>query len=205
MSDQARVNTAADLIALPETAELAQRWAELEIAVRGVIRFECGVAANDIPPLLPIRDGAELQVVQVVLTRLEHVAPARLPPAVADYLATQRLLVRRYDLHGGRPAGAKPGGATTVERLLDGQGMTRTELARRSGIAISTISAVLNGRRQLTIAHVARIAGALGVEPGDILPADPPDHWRTVKARKRQAAKRQRLKRVTGRTQEPPA
>ncbi len=52
-------------------------------------------------------------------------------------------------------------------------GLTQTELARRSGLQPSVLSAYEHGRRQPSVAALARIAGAAGLEldlsprPGD--------------------------------------
>ncbi|MGH7137347.1 MAG: helix-turn-helix domain-containing protein, partial [Pirellulales bacterium] len=46
---------------------------------------------------------------------------------------------------------------------LDARGMSQTELAIKVGIAGSTISEVLHGKRQLRREHVARLAAFFGV------------------------------------------
>lgn len=53
-----------------------------------------------------------------------------------------------------------------LAHILDARGLSQAELARRAGIAATTISAVIAGRRRLTREHIQRLAGKLGIRPG---------------------------------------
>jgi transcriptional regulator with XRE-family HTH domain len=52
-------------------------------------------------------------------------------------------------------------------------GLSLSALARRSGLAASTISRLETGARRLTLAHVARLARALEVSTDELLALDP--------------------------------
>jgi len=60
--------------------------------------------------------------------------------------------------------------ATLVARLRESSGLTQTELARRSGLDRSALSAYEHGRRQPSVGALARIAAAAGMEL-DTVPA----------------------------------
>ncbi len=57
-----------------------------------------------------------------------------------------------------------------VARLRESSGLTQTELARRSGLDRSALSAYERGRRQPSVGALARIAAAAGMEL-DLAPA----------------------------------
>jgi transcriptional regulator with XRE-family HTH domain len=61
-------------------------------------------------------------------------------------------------------------GALLVARLREGSGLSQTELARRSGLDRSVLSAYEHGRRQPSVGALARIAAAAGMEL-DLTPA----------------------------------
>jgi DNA-binding Xre family transcriptional regulator len=51
--------------------------------------------------------------------------------------------------------------------------MSQSELSRRSGVSMTTINAmVLNKTKQVSLATLDAICGALGVGPGDLLERD---------------------------------
>jgi len=60
--------------------------------------------------------------------------------------------------------------AQLVARVRQGSGLSKTELARRSGLDRSVLSAYEHGRRQPSVAALARIAAAAGMEL-DLVPA----------------------------------
>jgi DNA-binding Xre family transcriptional regulator len=48
--------------------------------------------------------------------------------------------------------------------------MSQSELSRRSGVSLTTINAmVLNKTKQVSLATLDALCGALGVEPGELL------------------------------------
>jgi transcriptional regulator with XRE-family HTH domain len=54
--------------------------------------------------------------------------------------------------------------AELVTRIRKASGLSQTELARRSGLDRSALSAYEHGRRQPSVAALARIAAATGME-----------------------------------------
>jgi uncharacterized protein len=60
--------------------------------------------------------------------------------------------------------------AELIARIREDSGYSQTELARRSGLDRSVLSAYEHGRRQPSVAALARIAAAAGVEL-DLTPA----------------------------------
>ncbi len=61
---------------------------------------------------------------------------------------------------------AKVSDARMVRHLMEAKGVNQTEVAQATGIANSTISAVLKGVRQLTREHIGQLAIFLNVDPG---------------------------------------
>lgn len=60
--------------------------------------------------------------------------------------------------------------AKLIARLREASGYSQTELARRSGVDRSALSAYENGRRQPSVAALARIAAGAGMQL-DLAPA----------------------------------
>lgn len=57
-----------------------------------------------------------------------------------------------------------------LRELMNSSGLSQQELSRAVGIAQSTISAVLNGSRKLTVDHIVKLAGHFHVSPAVFLP-----------------------------------
>ncbi len=55
--------------------------------------------------------------------------------------------------------------------LLESNELSQSELARKTGIAQSTLSAVLGGSRALTREHIVALARFFGISPAAFLPA----------------------------------
>ena len=63
-----------------------------------------------------------------------------------------------------------------LRTLRTERGLSQEEVAVRAGMATSTLSRLESGARRLALDHLAPLAGALGVEVGDLLaPAVQPD------------------------------
>lgn len=57
-----------------------------------------------------------------------------------------------------------------LAEILEAQGMTQTELARRSRVSQVTVNAIANNRTtRVDLATLDSLAGALGLEPGDLI------------------------------------
>ncbi len=119
-------------------------------------------------PLRPIRSESELdRAVRVVDSLIDRPA---LSPGEKDYLAVLTDLVEAYeDEH--IPVPQVPDDRM-LRHLIDARGVTQVDLARATGIASSTISAVLQGERRLTRQQVGAVAAYFGVDPGAFLFGD---------------------------------
>jgi len=58
-----------------------------------------------------------------------------------------------------------------IHQLCWRRGMTQAQLAKALGVTQATISRKLHGRQPLTVAELLTIAGALGVDAGQLLSA----------------------------------
>jgi HTH-type transcriptional regulator/antitoxin HigA len=81
-----------------------------------------------------------------------------------DYLNVLSDLVETYE-EEHYPM-AKVSEARMVRHLMEAKGVNQTEVAHATGIANSTISAVLKSTRQLTREHIGRLAVFFHVDPG---------------------------------------
>ncbi len=57
-----------------------------------------------------------------------------------------------------------------VKRLRDARGWSQAKLAVEADMSVSGVSMIENGQRNLTTATLGKLAGALGVEIGDLFP-----------------------------------
>ena len=53
----------------------------------------------------------------------------------------------------------------SIRRLIETRELTATEVARGAGIAVSTLSAILNGKRKLNLDHMTRLATFFHTKP----------------------------------------
>ncbi len=60
-------------------------------------------------------------------------------------------------------------GAAMLRHLIDAHDATLSEVAKATGIVVSTISSVLKGKRELNRAHIEKLAAYFGVAPGVFL------------------------------------
>lgn len=117
----------------------------------------------------PIRSADELdRAVAVVDDLLGRKEP--LLPEEDDYLEVVSDLIERYEEeHEPIP---DVSGADMLRFLIEQRGVSQQEVARGAGVANSTISAVLNGQRGLTLRHVEKLAAYFGTEPAVFLPGN---------------------------------
>jgi HTH-type transcriptional regulator/antitoxin HigA len=116
-------------------------------------------------PLRPLRTAADLDaavaVIDALLDRPKLSVPER------DYLDVLSDLVEAYE------AGAVPvrpvGDPDLLRFLIEQKGVTQAEVAAGAGIAESTISEVLAGKRTLNRTQIAKLARYFHVEPGAFL------------------------------------
>jgi HTH-type transcriptional regulator/antitoxin HigA len=117
-------------------------------------------------PLTRIRDGAHLAQAHDVIDRLLQLD---LDDGEQQYLDVLTDLVETYeDAHHPISDATE---ADVLRELMRVNGLSQPALAKRTGMAQSTISAILNGDRSLTKAQVVKLAKVFGVSPAAFLPA----------------------------------
>ena len=114
-------------------------------------------------PLRPIRLDKELDEATLVLDSLT----GRLDTLAAeerDYLAILPDIVERYE-DQTIPVEAVSD-RDVLRHLIEAKGVTQSQVGEGAGIAVSTISEVLTGRRKLSRTHIGRLSKFFGVGPG---------------------------------------
>lgn len=112
-------------------------------------------------PLRPIRSERELDRAAKMIDSL--LGKPKLTKAERDYLDVLTDLVEKYETEAYPTEPASD--AEMLAHLLDARGMKQTELAERVGIAVSTLSEVLHGKRKLSRGHIAKLASFFSVPP----------------------------------------
>jgi HTH-type transcriptional regulator/antitoxin HigA len=111
-------------------------------------------------PLTHIRDDAHLDAAQEMIDRLLE---KNLDQGEQDYLDVLTDLVETYeDEHHPIPDASE---ADVLRELMRSNGLSQLQLAKKVGIAQSTISAVLNGTRSLTKEQVGHLARFFHISP----------------------------------------
>jgi HTH-type transcriptional regulator / antitoxin HigA len=113
-------------------------------------------------PLRRIRSERELdRAIKVIDSLIDRPS---LSPSEKDYLDVLSDLVETYE-EEHYPI-AEVSDARMLKHLLEARAVSQTEVAKATGIANSTLSAVLKGVRQFTREHIGRLAKYFHVEPG---------------------------------------
>jgi HTH-type transcriptional regulator/antitoxin HigA len=114
-------------------------------------------------PLRIIRSDEELERAFVVIDALTN-RLGNLSPLEQDYLDLLSSLVAWYESMKHPIPPLSDG--ELLRYLLHEKGIAQAELARATGIAVSTICEVLSGDRKLTRAHIGKVAAYFHIEPG---------------------------------------
>ncbi len=113
-------------------------------------------------PLRPLRTDADLDAAVAVVDALIDQDDLSAPEQ--DYLDVLSDLVEAYE-EAAVPI--KPvGDAEMLRFMIEAKGITQTQVAKAAGIAESTISEVLAGKRKLNRTQVGKLARYFHVEPG---------------------------------------
>lgn len=116
-------------------------------------------------PLRRLRDDAELDLAIAIVDAL--VDRDDLDPSEEEYLDVLGDLVERYEQeHHPIPPATD---AELLRYLIESREVTQAQVAAGTGIAESTISEVLAGKRALNRRHITELARFFRVDPGAFL------------------------------------
>jgi HTH-type transcriptional regulator/antitoxin HigA len=122
-------------------------------------------------PLRPIQSEEELDRATAVMNEL--LDRDDLDPAEDDYLDVLGDLVERYEDKAHPIPDVSEG--EMLAFLIEQKDVKQVDVSRGAGIAESTLSEVLAGKRKLTRGQVEKLARYFGVEPGVFLAVDVAD------------------------------
>ncbi len=112
-------------------------------------------------PLRPIHSDEELEgAVKMVDSLLDR---RDLAPEEEDYLEVLGDLIERYESEAHPMAPVSD--AEMLRHLIEAKGVSQTEISSATGIADSTISEILKGRRSLNRSHIGKLARYFNVSP----------------------------------------
>jgi HTH-type transcriptional regulator / antitoxin HigA len=119
-------------------------------------------------PLRPIRSDTELDRAIAVINSL--IRREDLAPDEEDYLDVLSDLVEKYEAeqHPMPPVSD----ADLLRYLIEAKGVTQAKVAAETGIAESTISEILSGRRELNRRHIEVLAAYFHVNPSAFIPRE---------------------------------
>lgn len=124
--------------------------------------------------LKPLQKQSEVEVAAQLADELA--LRDDLLPEEIDYLNLLCDVIERYEDENVLMADVS--GAEMLRFLLDQRNISQQHLAKETGIASSTISAILQGNRELTRQHILKLAEYFTVEPAVFLPASNPNDSR---------------------------
>ena len=112
-------------------------------------------------PLRPVRSEEQRDRAASVLNALldRH----DLDEAEQDYLDVLGGLVERFESETYPVETVSD--AEMLAHLIEARGVTQAEVARATGIAVSTVSEVLSGKRELNRSHIGKFAAYFRVSP----------------------------------------
>ena len=116
-------------------------------------------------PLRAIESEKELEQARALLNEL--LDRDKLDRDSDDYLDILGDLIERYErVHHALPAVSD---VDMLRHFLDSRGLTCTEAGRATGIAVSTLSSILAGKRKMNRGHIETLAHFFRVAPGCFL------------------------------------
>jgi HTH-type transcriptional regulator / antitoxin HigA len=116
-------------------------------------------------PLRPLRTDDENDEAIEVIASLGSREP--LDPAERDYLDVLVDLVRKYEAdHYPIPRASGP---AVVRHLIEARGVTQAEVSSATGIAESSLSDMLAGKRKMATSHVKALARFFGVTADTVI------------------------------------
>ncbi len=112
-------------------------------------------------PLVSIKTDAQLGAAQRVIDDL--LGKGRLDKGEEEYLDVLSDLVAMYEDRHHPIAAASD--ADILRHLMEARGATQSEVAVEAGIARSTVSEILSGKRPISKSHIGKLAGYFCVPP----------------------------------------
>jgi HTH-type transcriptional regulator/antitoxin HigA len=113
-------------------------------------------------PLTAIRSESELRAAQKVIDDILRIG--RLKKGTIQYVDALSDLVMAYEnTHHAIPA---PSDAALLRHLMDARGISQTDLHLATGVAVSTISEILSGRRKFSKEIIGKLSKYFGVDKG---------------------------------------
>jgi HTH-type transcriptional regulator/antitoxin HigA len=120
-------------------------------------------------PLRPIESDAELERARSLLNEL--LDRDALDRDRADYLEVLGDLIDKYEqVHHPLPPVSD---VDVLRHFLDTRSITRSDTARGAGIAVSTLSSILAGKRRMNRDHIEALAQFFKVSPAVFLRSRP--------------------------------
>ena len=117
-------------------------------------------------PLRLIRSEPEYERAIAMLDRLSDLGDAR-TPGETEYLLSLCVFVEKYeDEHEPMPVVS---GADMLRYLMETHQMTQSAVASGTGLAVSTVSEILAGKRKIGLKHIERFARFFEVKPSVFL------------------------------------
>ncbi len=116
-------------------------------------------------PLCPIRTDAENDEAIEVLAKLAEHEP--LETAERDYFDVLVDLVTKYE--AGQYPIPSVSGAAMVRHLIEAREKTQAEVSAATGIAESSLSEMLAGKRKMSTKHVKALARFFGVSTDTLI------------------------------------
>jgi len=117
-------------------------------------------------PIRPLRSEAELdEAIHVLDGLLSRKKP--LDEQEQGYFDSLGHEIERYETANIPMPDVS--GAAMLRHLIDARDITLSDVAAKAGIAVSTLSSVLRGKRELNRGHIEKLAPFFGVAPGVFL------------------------------------
>ncbi len=116
-------------------------------------------------PLRPIRTEEELDRAIVMIDRLTDLSPLSIEES--DYRAVLGDLVAAYELESDPEVATSP--VEMLRFLIESKGVAQAKVAADTGIAESTISEILAGKRKISQKVMHSLAAYFRVEPAVFL------------------------------------
>ena len=117
-------------------------------------------------PLRVIRDEEEYERAIDMLNQLSDRGPDRTPDET-EYLLALAVFVEKYEDEHDPIAPAS--GAEMLRALLESRQITRSDVAAGAGLAVSTVSDILAGKKTMSLDQIERLARFLEVKPSFFL------------------------------------